>query len=209
MTASLLAPEPGDGAQAFLFSELPAQVIERVLFREERGEYTAVRFFSQHRKMYEACVRLLGMGMTVQGIAEALCVSDNTVRAVRERESAAVADFHAKQGKRRLAFMARALDRMEKTIDEADLKDATVSYAIIVDKHQLLTGGPTSIIGTPAKPGTEAFKEWISKNGVTLDVPMTVETPGTGLEGGEPGQRGVPPAGDPGPGDGASGAETD
>ena len=47
MSCSLIAPQPGDDPQALLFDDLPADVRAAVLFREEKGEYTAERLFSQ------------------------------------------------------------------------------------------------------------------------------------------------------------------
>lgn len=201
---SLIAPEPGDDPQALLFDELPADVRAAVLFREEQGHYTAARFFSRQPELYMACVRLLGMEMPVVAISRALGVSDNTVRAVREREPASVAEFQAKQGVRRRALMTRCLERMEETVGTAEFKDVGVVYGIVSDKELLANGSPTSIIASVPMPATETFAAWAREHGVTLDVPMAVTPSVTGSEGCPPEQRreaDPPPAAEPPPTD--------
>lgn len=197
-SASLIAPEPDDDPQARLFSEMPGDVRAAVLFREEKGDYTADRFFAQQPRLYVACVRLLGMEMPIEVIKDVLSVSDNTVRAVRERELSAVADFAAKQGKRRRSMMDRCLDRMAETVGSAEFKDVGIVYGVLSDKEAAANGNPTQIIGHLPMPATEEFRAWAQQNGMTLDVPMSV-SPATGLEGEPEPQRreASPPAGDP------------
>lgn len=204
---SLIAPEPGDHPQGLLFDELPGDVRAAVLFREDRGEYTAERFFSQQPRLYASCVRLLGMEMPVQAIARALGVSDNTVRAVRSREPESVADFAAKQGVRRRALMTRCLERMEETVGTADFKDVGVVFGIVSDKELLASGSPTAIIGTVPMPATDAFMAWAQSNGVTLDVPMDLRAAPTGFGDGAREQRGDGLA-DGGEGPAGDGAKT-
>lgn len=200
---------PEDDPQGALFSFLPEQVQERLVIHEDRGRFTAERFFSQHPKLYEACVRLLGMDLPVEMIKDVLCVSDHTVRAVRDREQASIADFRAKQGHRRRAILDQLLDRIRQTIPTAELKEAVIAYGILDDKERLDSGSPTQILGTVApKPASEDYAAYLQREGF-IDVPATVERPVIGTTGelleqkGDPaaepagGAPGSDPAGDP------------
>jgi len=120
------------------------------------------------------------MEMPVIAVAAALGVSDNTVRLVREREPDSVAEFQAKQGKRRRALMTRCLERLEETVGTAEFKDVGVVYGIVADKEALANGAPTAIIASAALPATDAFEAWAKEHGVTLDVPMQVKAVETG-----------------------------
>lgn len=201
---SLLVPGDDD-RQGALFLELPEQVRETLTRYEERGSYTAERFFSQHRRLYEAAVRLLGWDLPVQAIAQALGVSDNTVRAVRDRELASIADFRAKQGKRRRAVLDRLLDRIAETIGSADLKEAVIAYGILDDKERLDSGSPTAIVGTiTARPADEEYRALLEREGLLIDGAIDV-APATGLGGEDGGQKGAPDrAAGEAPGDGAA-----
>lgn len=195
---SFLIPSEGDQARLSFFDELPADVAAAVQTREDKGEFDASRFFAQQPKLYVACVRLLGCDLPVQTIAKLLSVSDNTVRAVRDRETVSVADFRAKQGKRRRGLMSRIIDRMEATIGEADFKDLVIGYGILDDKERLDSGSPTQIHGTVVpRPASDDYAEYLKNEGF-IDVPSTVERPVMGTERTLPEQKGgAPGSGDP------------
>lgn len=194
-SGSLMLPGEND-PQGALFSLLPEQVQERLVIYEDRGKFTAERFFSQHPRLYEACVRLLGMDLPVEMIKDVLCVSDHTVRAVRDREQASIADFRGKQGKRRRAILDQLLDRIRQTIPTAELKEAVIAYGILDDKERLDSGSPTTIHGTVTpKPASDEFAEWMRKEGF-IDVPATVTPSPMGMGRGEGGQRGGESAAD-------------
>lgn len=198
---SLLVPGDDD-RQGALFLELPEQVKGRLLDRERgstpttplpvRGDYTAERLFLQAPRLYQACVRMLGGEMPVETIAWLLGVSDNTVRAVRERESGTIADFRAKIGKRRRRILDLSLDVIERRLPEASAKDAAIVHGIMDEKERLDSGSPTAIVGTiTARPADEEYRALLVREGLLIDGAIDV-APATGLGGEERGQKGAP-----------------
>jgi hypothetical protein len=192
MAESLLVNPEDPQPRLSFFDELPADVIASITIDEDRGHFTAERFFAQHPRLYKACVAMLSEDVPVEAIRRYLGVSDNTVRAVREREEPTIADFRAKIGKRRRRLMRQCMDRLEATVDAADFKDVGIVLAILDDKERLDSGSPTAIVGSVApKPAEDEFAKFLHEQGF-LDVEATV-TPQTGFAGGAPEQKGAAP----------------
>ena len=92
-------------------------------------------------KTYRAIVQLLAEpDAKVEQIAKLHRVSTHTVRAIRARESIAIAE----RKKSLAAMLANVAElgasRMEETIGKASLRDAAIGTGIAVDKMLALTG---------------------------------------------------------------------
>ena len=111
-------------------------------------------------KTYRAIVRLLAEpDARVDHIAKLHRVSTHTVRAIRARESIAIAE----RKKSLAAMLANVAElgagRMEETIGKAGLRDAAIGTGIAVDKMLALTGQmPALQIANIVMP-TEAERE--------------------------------------------------
>ena len=103
--------------------------------------FTAERVLRTRPKTYRAIVQLLAdPGAAVMHIAKRHRVSEHTVRAIRARESIAIAE----RKKTLAAMLANVAElgagRMEETIGKASLRDATIGTWVAVDKLLALTG---------------------------------------------------------------------
>lgn len=109
------------------------------------GEFTGERLFRDRPKVYAAVVRMAAEGQSISATARALSVSRNTVCAVREREGITI-----EQDKKELLKDLRRAQRLgvEKVIElipsVTSAKDAAIVSAVMIDKHELLSGGATS-----------------------------------------------------------------
>jgi len=122
--------------------------------------FTAERVLRTRPKTYRAIVQLLAdPGAAVMHIAKRHRVSEHTVRAIRARESIAIAE----RKKTLAAMLANVAElgagRMEETIGKASLRDATIGTGVAVDKLLALTGQtPALQIANIVMP-TEAERE--------------------------------------------------
>ena len=122
--------------------------------------FTAERVLRTRPKTYRAIVQLLAdPGAAVMHIAKRHRVSEHTVRAIRARESIAIAE----RKKTLAAMLANVAElgagRMEQTIGKASLRDATIGTGVAVDKLLALTGQtPALQIANIVMP-TEAERE--------------------------------------------------
>jgi transposase-like protein len=103
--------------------------------------FTAGRVLRTRPKTYRAIVQLLAdPHASVNQIAKLHRVSTHTVRAIRARESIAIAE----RKKSLAAMLANVAElgasRMEETIGKASLRDAAIGTGIAVDKMLALTG---------------------------------------------------------------------
>jgi transposase-like protein len=103
--------------------------------------FTAERVLRTRPKTYRAIVQLLAdPHASVNQIAKLHRVSTHTVRAIRARESIAIAE----RKKSLAAMLANVAElgagRMEETISKASLRDATIGTGIAVDTMLALTG---------------------------------------------------------------------
>jgi transposase-like protein len=108
--------------------------------------FTAERVLRTRPKTYRAIVQLLAdPHASVNQIAKLHRVSTHTVRAIRARESIAIAD----RKKTLAAMLANVAElgagRMEETIGKASLRDAAIGTGIAVDKMLALTGQMPSL----------------------------------------------------------------
>ena len=106
-----------------------------------QSRFTAERVARTRPKTYRAIVRLLAEpDARVDHIAKLHRVSTHTVRAIRARESIAIAE----RKKSLAAMLANVAElgagRMEETIGKASLRDAAIGTGIAVDKMLALTG---------------------------------------------------------------------
>jgi transposase-like protein len=106
-----------------------------------QSRFTAERVARTRPKTYRAIVRLLAEpDARVDHIAKLHRVSTHIVRAIRARESIAIAE----RKKSLAAMLANVAElgagRMEETISKASLRDATIGTGVAVDKLLALTG---------------------------------------------------------------------
>src|SRR5512132_446192 len=119
--------------------------------------FTAERVLRTRPKTYRAIIQLLAdPGAAVMHIAKRHRVSEHTVRAIRARESIAIAE----RKKTLAAMLANVAElgagRMEETIGKASLRDAAIGTGIAVDKMLALTGQmPTVQIANIVMPSAE------------------------------------------------------
>ena len=106
-----------------------------------QARFTAERVARTRPKTYRAIVRLLAEpDAKIEHVAQRHRVSTHTVRAIRERESVAIAE-RKKQLVSILADVATlGSERMVATIGKASLRDAAIGTGIAVDKMLALTG---------------------------------------------------------------------
>jgi transposase-like protein len=126
-----------------------------------QSRFTAERVARTRPKTYRAIVRLLAEpDARVDHIAKLHRVSTHTVRAIRARESIAIAE----RKKSLAAMLANVAElgasRMEEMIGKASLRDAAIGTGIAVDKMLALTGqAPTVQIAVVNMPSEEERAE--------------------------------------------------
>jgi transposase-like protein len=128
--------------------------------------FTAERVLRTRAKTYRASVQLLAEPhASVNQIAKLHRVSTHTVRAIRARESIAIAE----RKKSLAAMLANVAElgagRMEETISKASLRDATIGTGVAVDKLLALTGQTPSLqIANIVMPSEEERAERRAKD---------------------------------------------
>lgn len=175
----------------FLFSDLPMEVQERVMAREQKyDDWTAARLFSQRREIYEVVVKMLGADIPVRFIADVCNVGPKTIAAVREAEPDAVTAFRAVMSRRRAAMMHRCADVIAACLESDSekamvrAKDTAIVMNILDGQQRLDQGAPTVILQVHEAPAVDKFREWMR---TVVDVQGDV-LPQTGSD------RGVAPA---------------
>jgi len=114
---------------------------QRLLPKGSQARDTAETVLRTRPKTYRKIVHLLAdPNWSAIQISKACRVSEHTVRAIREREAATIAER-----KKTLATMLASVaelgaSRMEETIGKAGLRDAAIGTGIAVDKMLALTG---------------------------------------------------------------------
>jgi hypothetical protein len=126
-----------------------------------QDRFTAERVLRTRPKTYRAVARLLAEpDAKIEHIAQRHRVSTHTVRAIRERESIAIAER-----KQRLISVfgnvtEMSAERMEELCGKATLRDAGVSAGIATDKMLALTGqSPAVQIANIVMPSEEERAE--------------------------------------------------
>jgi transposase-like protein len=117
------------------------QVVSPTQNPEGAQGFTAERVLRTRPKTYRAIVQLLAEPhASINNIAKLHRVSTHSVRAIRARESIAIAE----RKKSLAAMLANVAElgagRMEETIGKASLRDAAIGTGIAVDKMLALTG---------------------------------------------------------------------
>jgi hypothetical protein len=146
--------------------ELQSVVIDRI-DTSRNPKFTAADFFSRDPKRYRAVVKL-SAAYGSHDIAEMLGVSVHTVLAVQAREPLAVAHNKAILAERcltgaRLAaeeILSRLADPVERAKIPANVLGPWVG--ILVEKHELLTGGVTARIGYEQPDDADAYDRFLS-----------------------------------------------
>jgi len=160
----------GDNQQLKLFG---SDQMDDTLFAAEetaeQREYTGARLFAKDPERYKAIVALSGEGLGVLRIGKILHVSPHTVMAVRAREPECVAIE-----KSRIAGLSREAMRMcvegilELLCDpeqrkKMSIKELGITFGILAEKHELLSGAPTAriqTIGDPTAVGILEHMRW-------------------------------------------------
>lgn len=143
--------------QLFGSSQMDAALFAAEETAEQR-EYTGARLFAKDPERYKAVVALSGEGLGVLRIGKILHVSPHTVMAVRAREPECVAIE-----KSRIAGLSREAARMcvegilELLCDpeqrkKMGIKELGITFGILAEKHELLSGAPTARIQTVGDP---------------------------------------------------------
>ena len=97
-------------------------------------------------KKYRQVVEAAAVGDPTNRIARNLKLSWPTVRAIIQRESRDIADRKQELLDQSLRIARRAANRIEDTIDEANLSQANFIYGTATDKIGQLSGDPALII---------------------------------------------------------------
>ena len=168
---------PSDQMEASHFEEL-----------EAKGEFTGERLFKQRPRTYVEIVSLLAEGLGVNRIGRILHVSGHTVRAVRDREPAAIATVKERIARQAYHGASMCVDAILEDLDDAEIRkkiatrDLAVTMGVLVDKAQLLSGGATS------RP--ETITRQADHDDFTRMLEEAVRTGSAGEMGG---QKGEPP----------------
>jgi len=107
---------------------------------DPRPRYTGERLLRERPKIYRQVVRLLGEGWSSNKICKWCHVTRETVRAVERREATEI----SARKKSIVGILGNVAElgagRMEETIGEASLRDATIGTGVAIDKILALTG---------------------------------------------------------------------
>jgi hypothetical protein len=111
-----------------------------LITQDSRPRYTGERLLRERPKIYRQIVRLLGEGWSSNKICKWCHVTRETVRAVERREAEEI----SARKKSIVGILSNVAElgagRMEETIGEASLRDATIGTGVAIDKVLALTG---------------------------------------------------------------------
>ena len=141
-----------------------AQMDPAIFARQETGsnpEFTGARLLKHDPDKYKRIVAWSAEGLSMRQIAGMASVSQNTVAAVRRHSPESI-----EADRKRLANICREVSRMcvegirEMVCDpeqfkKLSLKDLSVTFGILMEKHELLTGSPTARLQTLGSPVVE------------------------------------------------------
>ena len=142
---------------------------EAVLQASERarGVFTAELIESREPERYQHVAAMLAEGsLSQRDIARGLRMSRNSVAAIYKRELAAGRMEPARKqlsgGFALLAATAqeRLLEAVQDDGEKISAKDLAIIAAVAVDKHQLLSGGPTEIVEHRDGPNVRNLDSW-------------------------------------------------
>jgi|GEM_PF-6476296 len=118
---------------------------------EQHGDFTGERLFGQHPDRYQAIVELIAE-CTIPDtyIAKLAKVSRNTINAVRDREKIPIERIKESILRNVRTGLRMVTERVIELAPTMNAKESVIALGILAEKHQLLSGEATSIIGTTA-----------------------------------------------------------
>jgi hypothetical protein len=144
-------------AQPFLFPEAELPRIDRT---QPKFHFTGERLWRDRPDVYKLVVKLLAEpGVSIRSICATCHVTDDTVRAVKERENIAI----AAEKKTALSNITHGLrlasERVIEMLPSASAKDALLGVGILTDKMQLLSGDVTARVEVNEKK-IDIYQHW-------------------------------------------------
>ena len=123
-------------AAPFLFSEDDLPEVDKT---KPKFHCTGERLFRDRPDVYKTVVRMLAEpGVSIRSICATLHVTDDTVRAVKERENVSIAAEKKTVLKNIAHGLRLAPERVTQLMPEASAKDALIGVGIFGDKMALL-----------------------------------------------------------------------
>jgi hypothetical protein len=128
-------------AQPFLFADEDLLKIDRA---KPKFHCTGERLFRDRPDVYKAIVKMLAEpGVSIRSICATLHVTDDTVRAVKDRENLSIAAQKRTVLSNITHGLRLASERVIELMPEASARDALIGVGILGDKFQLLSGEAT------------------------------------------------------------------
>jgi hypothetical protein len=162
-------------------------VVRRGSSEESRGNYTGERLKSLRPETYREVVRLLPEPreqVSIREICRSRHVTDDTVKAVEQRESISIAARKQELMMQAARIAKRAADRVEDQIGDAPLTQAVVTFGVMTDKIVALSNDSQQINVTHTlEPGVnlyaklEALAAAINARDPSRPIDARVETP--------------------------------
>jgi hypothetical protein len=123
-----------------------------------RGNYTGERLKSLRPETYREVVQLLAEPrehVSIREICRRCHVTDDTVRAVEQRETVPIAARKQELMLQAARIAKRAADRVEDQIDDAPLPQAVVTFGVMTDKIVLLHNDVAAQVPYSVHPGPD------------------------------------------------------
>ncbi len=160
MSDQLPAQVPDPGAP-FLFSQ---EIMDAITAEEAKGIYTGERLKRLHPDKYAAILQLVTEGMAQRRVAPLLGVHHRTVSAVLLENAGVLDTLRSKLSPKLMQAASLQLDRL---LDDPDCVPKNViglTIGQLLDKYQLLSGGPTQRIELERKePTHEDYLAWLEE----------------------------------------------
>ena len=148
---------------------------------KSRGTYTGERLKSLRPETHREVVRLLAEPrehVSYREICRRCHVTDDTVKAVEQREAIPTATRKQELLSKALRIANKAADRVEDQIDSANITQAAVAFGVTADKINLLSGDPSIHIQHSIQhPDGNANRLYdrLNELAVRLSQPRTIE----------------------------------
>jgi hypothetical protein len=137
--------------------------------QDARPRYTGEILLRTRPKTYRKVVQLLSENMPVIQIMRLCRVAQDTVIAVRNRESETISERKNKLATMLSDVATLGTERMTHTIGKASLRDATIGTGVAVDKLLALSGQTPVAVGVVVMP-SEAEREERRRLDARLDA---------------------------------------
>lgn len=123
---------------------------------EKRGIYTSMRLRARKPEVARAAEGMLGMGVSGKMISELLTLDIRTVNALREEleASGAITPHKERTLKQLRAVITLGLEGLMERAKAGNI--SPLEWAILVDKHELLSGGVTARVEHVSQEDKEA-----------------------------------------------------